>query len=55
MQTWIFNIFYMHCVYYKLHRQTKGRIRTAITTNKNEAIEGNCNAQEAMRKVFFTS
>lgn len=43
----------MRRVYNKLHRQTKGRIRTAITTNKNEAIEGNCNAQEAMRKVFL--
>lgn len=43
----------MRCVhvYNKLHRQRKARIWTAIITNKNEAIAGNCNGQEAMRKV----
>lgn len=45
---------FMRCVhvYNKLHRQRKARIWTAIITNKNEAIAGNCNGQEAMRKVW---
>lgn len=44
----------MRCVHVcnKLHRQSKARIRTAITTNKNEAIAGYCNAHEAVRKVW---